>query len=1187
MPISAVSARARLALINELEVFDERSAARGLAYYRKGAINESSVETDETGVSAEVRGTHVYDVELNWDGTEWDLTCSCPVGYRCKHTYAVARYWLDHAQTRASQTAGAVQGIAKSLKTATPDRTSPADELIAQFESAHGRKLTKSETKQVHSLARLFEECRRSRFTPSTYEFQKFGFHPSAENIQGYHRAFENWWRIAGPPKSPLELWQHLALDAKRNGKPTPPLYAPLTDTAALEAQLEEEFVRREIDVWQKSQVLVPPRQALGQCVDLRLTFALDGAFLEYLPTPDAKWKRVTRNFAQHLREARPSLYLGQIPEAAHALLLTLLPSLQTYYFDLARDTPLPPEMVSEIIRNPATHAAVFLPGGAPWVEPTEALEWRAIPSEKVPGTYEFALYTTEGKHVPAYHLLNAHPRPIFWVEDRVYWGEMPPPSPRVSARALQNPTMVSLLQRHGIEPPPEIAAMIEQVKLRPRLRCWLKDDSWSGGQVFCAALEATGGEPVNTARWSMAPRGWRWEEGGPGTHKRPDRIFQFDFSNTDDAQLAFERLGLHWSTSIDTFHAAMSPHLLDRFLNWRAEAPANLEILVTKELEGLLTDPYRVRLTFDTVPSDEESGQDWFDLEVKLTVDDTTLTEEERALLLAAQGRWVRLPRLGWRRLEMETDTESAEALERLGFDPQLTLKDGATQSHRLHALQLAGEADMIARRDTALAETLRERLRSIQAEPPRTLPSDLRATLRPYQSEGFQFLTHLSGLRLGGILADDMGLGKTVQTLAWLLHLRHETASKKSPFHALVVCPKSVAHGWEQETRRFAAKLRPVLFTPKMIEAKSALQADSLLIVNYTQLRLARDWFKKQQWHAAVLDEGQFIKNPNSQVSRTAFALRATHRLVLTGTPVENRLSDLWSLLQFAQPGLLGPKTSFRRHYPDKDESAHPRLRRRIRHFMLRRTKAQVATDLPPRTEDELQVELEGRQRTLYDAELKQARKMLLKIDSDREFDQARFNILASLLRLRQICCHPGLVDPAHDALPSAKLEALLERVTELHEEGQKVLIFSQFVSMLDRVSAELDKTEIPHLTLTGKTQNRADLVSTFQQSEGPPVFLLSLKAAGFGLNLTAASYVFLLDPWWNPAVEAQAIDRTHRIGQVNPVVAYRLIAKDTVEEKIRALQREKSALAERVVQEENLAQVLDIESLRQILA
>ncbi len=360
----------------------------------------------------------------------------------------------------------------------------------------------------------------------------------------------------------------------------------------------------------------------------------------------------------------------------------------------------------------------------------------------------------------------------------------------------------------------------------------------------------------------------------------------------------------------------------------------------------------------------------------------------------------------------------------------------------------------------------------------------------------------------------------------------------------------------------------------------------APQLLVANYSQLRINAAWFRAQTWDALILDEGQFIKNPGSQVAAAARSLVSPHRLVLTGTPVENRLTDLWSLFAFAQPGLLGTQASFRRQHDQADAPALSRLHRRVRHFLLRRTKAQAAPDLPTRTEDDLVVELEPAQRKLYDAELKRARAQLLGVDTNSALAAVRFNVLSSLLRLRQICCHPALVDPAHRDLPSAKLDALLEHLEELRDEGHQVLVFSQFVEMLELIRARLTASGIGHLILTGATENRAELVEEFQTDKSKTVFLLSLKAAGFGLNLTAASYAFLYDPWWNPAVEAQAIDRTHRIGQTRPVTAYRLLASGTVEEKIRALQRDKATLAAAVVQEESLASILDLDSLRRIL-
>ena len=350
---------------------------------------------------------------------------------------------------------------------------------------------------------------------------------------------------------------------------------------------------------------------------------------------------------------------------------------------------------------------------------------------------------------------------------------------------------------------------------------------------------------------------------------------------------------------------------------------------------------------------------------------------------------------------------------------------------------------------------------------------------------------------------------------------------------------------------------------------------------------MRAAEGFLLSSDFLAAILDEGQNIKNPSSQTAQVACRLRADYRLILTGTPIENRLLDLWSLLAFAMPGVLGSRAGFSRLYDGKDDPfARARLAARVRPFLLRRTKAQVARDLPDRVEEDLYCELEGEQRSLYRAELKVAQQHLLKLKTQKALNKDRFHLLTSLLRLRQICCHPRLLKP--DAKQDgAKLEALLETLEPMMEEGEKVLVFSQFVELLALLKPALEARGWTYWYLAGETENRGELVQRFQKHEGGGVFLISLKAGGAGLNLTAASYVVLFDPWWNPAVENQAIDRTHRIGQTRKIMAYRLLIKDSIEEKIRALQKSKSLLADEVLGEERFSAALTLDDLRFLLA
>jgi SNF2 family DNA or RNA helicase len=461
----------------------------------------------------------------------------------------------------------------------------------------------------------------------------------------------------------------------------------------------------------------------------------------------------------------------------------------------------------------------------------------------------------------------------------------------------------------------------------------------------------------------------------------------------------------------------------------------------------------------------------------------------------------------------------------------------------------------------------------------------------MRPYQTEGFHFLAYLSLNRFGGVLADDMGLGKTLEALAWLAWLRKTTlnAQPPTPNSSLVVCPKSVMDNWHAETKRFYPDLRVRLWRGEpSAELSAARETCDLLVINYTQLRYLSPEIASAPWLAAILDEAQYIKNPSSQTAQAARVLKAEHRLALTGTPIENRLLDLWSIFAFAMPGALGNRTHFLRRFDRKDDPlARRRLAARVRPFLLRRTKAQVEKDLPDRVEEDLLCEMEGEQKTLYRAELKCARQLILGVKTDRQLNQERFHVLTSLLRLRQICCHPALVDANLREAESAKVSALEDLLEPLLEEGHKVLVFSQFVTMLDLLRENVKQRGWPHFYLAGETENRGELVREFQSAKDGAVFLISLKAGGFGLNLTAASYVVLFDPWWNPAVENQAIDRTHRIGQTSKVMAYRLLMRESVEQKIRALQKQKAALADDVLGEERFAQSLTLEDLQFLFA
>ena len=467
--------------------------------------------------------------------------------------------------------------------------------------------------------------------------------------------------------------------------------------------------------------------------------------------------------------------------------------------------------------------------------------------------------------------------------------------------------------------------------------------------------------------------------------------------------------------------------------------------------------------------------------------------------------------------------------------------------------------------------------------------LPSGVAATLRPYQQEGFDWLAFLWRHGLGGVLADDMGLGKTLQTLALIAHAKEAVAEAvegalrqaQGPF--LVVAPTSVVSNWVTEAQRFTPNLvvRGITATNAKSRSSVAEQARGadIVVTSYALFRLDFAAYQQQAWSGLVLDEAQFVKNPASKAHQAAVELDAPFKLAITGTPMENSLMDLWSLFEIVAPGLFPSWRRFTEDYvkpitsPAANESDRAgdllaQLRRRIRPLMMRRTKDLVATELPAKQEQVLQIDLAPRHKTLYDTFLQRERQKLLGLIED--MDKNRFIVFRSLTLLRMLSLDASLVDEQYSDVPSSKLDALFEQLDDVVAEGHRALIFSQFTKFLGKAAARLDARGIAYEYLDGSTLKRADVIKRFKQGDAP-LFLISLKAGGFGLNLTEADYVFMLDPWWNPATEAQAIDRTHRIGQEKNVMVYRLVATGTIEEKVMALKEKKARLFDAVMDDD----------------
>ncbi len=467
--------------------------------------------------------------------------------------------------------------------------------------------------------------------------------------------------------------------------------------------------------------------------------------------------------------------------------------------------------------------------------------------------------------------------------------------------------------------------------------------------------------------------------------------------------------------------------------------------------------------------------------------------------------------------------------------------------------------------------------------------LPESFCAELRPYQAQGVAWLDLLRESGLGGVLADDMGLGKTVQVLA-LLALEKARGHLTEP--ALIVGPTSLTTNWFNEAQRFAPDLKVLVLHGSDRKQKFAsISEHDVVITTYPLIARDREVLLTRDWHMAVLDEAQMVKNPDAATTRWLREVKARHRFCLTGTPMENHLGELWSIMSFVNPGYLGDKAAFSRQWrvpiekrADKERAAA--LARRVKPFLLRRTKAEVATELPAKSEIVEPVVLEGPQRDLYDSIRLSMSDKVRKAIQERGLARSHIIVLEALLRLRQVCCDPALLK-LDDGIerPSAKLDRLLEMVLELLSEGRRIIVFSQFTSMLDLVRRRFDAERVRYSVLTGQTRDRKSAVDRFQNGASD-VFLVSLKAGGVGLNLTAADTVMIFDPWWNPAVEEQAIDRAHRIGQDKAVFVYRLVAAGTIEEKMDELKARKRALADSLFDREGrIASALTEEDVRSL--
>ncbi len=717
---------------------------------------------------------------------------------------------------------------------------------------------------------------------------------------------------------------------------------------------------------------------------------------------------------------------------------------------------------------------------------------------------------------------------------------------------------------RPVIVPAPDVDEFLRDYY--PRLRRTIEVTSGDGS---VALPELTPPTLVLTVRFH--PRQsvgltWSWDYAGTPKTLRGDD--ERDSTTEHDVLDRVRRV--HGPPADDMLSGLEAARFADRMLPALAALPGVKVELVGerpdyRELSGIP----RLRLT--TVATDTN---DWFDLGVYIQIDGRQVPFTKVFTALSKGHTELLLVDNSYLSLDQPVFQELARLI---GEASTLAEWETGVRISRYQA-SLWSEFEDLAD-ETVEAEAWRDAARgllaidSVESTP---LPDALEATLRPYQKEGYDWLAFLWKHRLGGILADDMGLGKTLQALALIAHALETSPAPNAPF--LVVAPTSVVSNWIAEAARFVPGLtvRSIGSTKQPL-AELAVGAD-IVVTSYALFRLGSADYRALDWSGLVLDEAQFVKNPASKAHAAAVDLAAPFTLAITGTPLENSLIDLWALFQIVAPGLFPSHRRFVEEYVRPITAGEPtddsgeriaKLRRRIRPLMMRRTKELVASELPAKQEQVLRVDLSPRHRSLYDTVLQKERQKLLGLIED--LDRNRFIVFRSLTLLRMLSLDPSLVDDAHSDIPSSKLNALFEQLDDVIAERHRALIFSQFTSFLRKAASRLDAAGVAYEYLDGSTLRRAEVIDRFRSGDAP-VFLISLKAGGFGLNLTEADYVFLLDPWWNPATETQAVDRTHRIGQTRPVNVYRLVATGTIEEKVMALRDRKAKLFDAVMNDDD---------------
>lgn len=1068
-----------------------------------------------------------------------------------------------------------------------PESPNELDEIPLSdvLEEKLGRDL---DDREADFVTKLEKRYRRFAIEQEIHDHDLVRLNPRWE-ITGYD-ALDLW---PTPPHNILEFWNYIAYAFTKKRILYPEFMNVVTDLEKVQRKISEWENEKEISTWYDriQNVNERPPQPPRHPMYMRLVSTINEARFEYRYADTEEWIAIRERSA--LDDVLEKFLNGMLKTDPQTdILVNVLRDYAEREDTVVLDLDYEPacRVMNRLFMQPALKGYLVNLDECYFKVVKEPLKWICIDDPIVPDCYGLQLVTAAGVHVT--HSVRQLPGlvELYQSDETVFpgppcWLESTEVEPRYSIpkSVIDSLDGVEFLRKIGATLPPSMEERVVDIEMKPTFTMKIVRGLTSADTEH-VLLEVTAQDDPGRRKERLGKDDWEVVE---QAQMKDHTLLRFirDYLYPIPDMLA--EMNFTYDVPLASFKSRITKQFPEKFAEWAKNIPDTIKVEMDNNLKSLLADPVAAAIRFEVVNQEI----DWFDLRVVIDVEGVTLTKEQIRSLVSARGGYVRMDDGRWMRLEIKLDDAQRDAVTKLGLDPF----DLSGETHRMHALQLADPraAEVF---DPKAWQRIKERTSEIQIDVKPEVPESLKATLRPYQVEGFHFLAYLAVNGFGGILADDMGLGKTIQSITYVLWLREDYMRRNKQGRkkvvvppVLIVCPKSVLDVWAGETEKFAPGVRVLVIRNKeQADVKNIQENYDMVVINYAQLRVCGESINSIKWLTVILDEGQQIKNPDSKAAKAAREISAYNRLVLSGTPIENGLMDMWSLMAFAMPGVLGSRAYFKKRFDKrKDSQSQNRLAARLKPFLLRRTKQQVAHDLPPCTEEEVYAKMEGIQRQLYKAELRRIQKALLGVDSDESVKKNSFAILQGLMRLRQICCHPALVDPKYSKEESAKLNALFYLLDQLREEGHKVLVFSQFVSMLEIIKARLEMENRPFNYLTGQTKDRKAEIESFQTTKEPSVFLLSLKAGGAGINLTSASYVILYDPWWNPAVEAQAIDRTHRIGQKNKVIAYRLLTRDSVEEKIRVLQEQKNQLVSNVLGDEGFASSLDLNDLQFILA